>query len=154
MKKNSRRKEYVQYLDYFAGTIVLLRDKTCIFCGRVATQGHHQFAKGQCQGVRFDIRGIIASCWACHQNKCHTNPEKYRDIAIAYIDKLYGKGAYERLKMKALLLTRKPDLVLNELLLIEDLKQFTTIPEDFVNWSFEKKKKWLKEKRQHIKSNL
>lgn len=127
MKKQSAKGKYIAYLDYLFGTIVILRDKgRCLLCARKGNQAHHIFNKKNCANVRHDTRNGVCLCAGCHKFKAHQAPEKYRDTIIAYVDKIHGAYAYEKLKTRAMLKgsTKMGDLKMVELALLQEFKSF------------------------------
>lgn len=112
----SERSKYIRLLDYMFLTYIVIRDKTCTFCGKDAYTGHHIFAKGRCGNVRYDPVNAAGVCWYCHKYKTHTNPEMHRQTIIKFVDSLHGKGAYERLTARAYL---KGNLKMPDLFIIE-----------------------------------
>ncbi len=122
-KSKSPRSQYVRYLDYLWGTIVLLRNKVCIICAVQGKQGrannpHHIFSKQSCPSVRYDTRNGAGLCGGHHTFGVHQQPEKYRQTIIDHV----GEKEYELLKYRAMTSAKgKMDLAGWELILLDEL---------------------------------
>lgn len=142
------KKRVKHLLDYLAGTIVILRDKRCVLCGKLPYAAHHIWAKSKGGNVRWDLRNLIAICKSCHIFCVHRDPERYRQKIIEHVDGIYGVGTYELLRARANMAS-KVDLQLEELYLFEHLKKYTDINK-FKLLSYTGKLKLLKQLRSHI----
>jgi hypothetical protein len=81
-KRYDRRKRYEEYLDYLCGTVVLVRDPVCEFCGLAASwRPRHLYAKLRHQNIRWRITGVVAVCQKCYRG--------YRDDPLLYLDKYF-----------------------------------------------------------------
>lgn len=120
-KSKSPRSQYVEYLTYLWGTIVLIKDKTCVVCGGKATDPHHIFSKQSCPSVRYDTRNGAGLCKGHHRFGVHQNPEKYRQKIIDHV----GGKEYELLKYRAMTSAKgKMDLAGWELILLDELREY------------------------------
>lgn len=96
-KKLSERKKLVRTLDNLVSRIVQHESShKCELCGKPCTQCHHYFGRRK-YSVRWDLRNLVAVCWACHRYKCHQDYEHCRD----YLIKRIGEEAFYELKLKS-----------------------------------------------------
>lgn len=70
----------------------------CEWCGDMATEAHHQIAKGNCQYLALELRNGVALCSRCHWEFHNTNPgkgvgiyAKQRASDHAFCQDVYGK---------------------------------------------------------------
>jgi hypothetical protein len=134
--------------DYLWGTIIILRDKYCVYCGlNPATEGHHIFCRKDCPSVRYSFENGIGLDGACHKFKAHGNPEMYRHINIKHVG---GQEKYDELKSLACLPT-KNDYKLIEIGLWEELKRYEVFkPDEWDSWKEYKKMDYLRKARKTI----
>jgi len=122
VKTEKSRKALIKECDVIASQIVRLRDGKCCACTRAHPLFCHHIFSRSCYALRFDLRNLVAICWACHRHVAHEHPEKFRDIIIGRI----GEETYLELKriaysapknkqdleaIKAGLITARHDLV-------------------------------------------
>ena len=144
-KRKSPKQKQRHLCDYMWGTIIILRDKICQYCGKnKATTGHHIFAKGRVPHMRYNLKIGIGLCGGCHSFAAHTNPEEFRHVNIRHVG---GEQQYETLKVLAGMHAIKQDLSMTEIVLWQHLKEYVMKPINWAEMSHTAKIKFLREKR-------
>jgi len=149
MKSKSLKSQYIRYIDYLWGTIIVLKDRHCQLCYRNARlEPHHFFTRKMHSNVRWDTRNGILLCHGCHQWKAQSHSEQIRDILIKRI----GEEEFEALKARAYM-TVKPDLRMWELQLLHELQDYVKMHDDWLKMSYNKRVEWLREVRRNASIN-
>jgi len=128
------------------GTIIILRDPICVYCGlHRANHPHHIFCKKDCPSTRYDLKNGMGLDGGCHKFKAHCNPEMYRHINIKHVG---GQEEHDKLTARASMLVTSRDYKLIEISLWQDLKEYGVFkPKDWDSWKEYKKKEYLSEIR-------
>ena len=149
-RKKNPKKQYEKYLDDIWRTVIRLRDKgidqyklamkkeTC-----KGVDAHHIFTRTR-KTTRWDVKnGILLS--AMHNySDAHKNPEKFRDFLRG---SWFTVEEYDSLYARSQMIAHKIDRSLIELDLLNELKKYTELPEDWNEFSATKKATYLKELR-------
>jgi hypothetical protein len=159
MRKSSPKKKYDKYLDDLWRTVIRLRDKGIdqykYLTKGIRSQGfdaHHIFSR-KILITRWDTRNGILLCAGHNNSDAHIHPERFRQFLIEKWFK--SESEYQRMFALSQIIGTKIDRVLCELRLLQELSEFTTLPDDWKALSDTKKRGYLKMLRQtKIKSPL